>query len=151
MKSSGHKYGPKVDVWSMGVIMFVILVAFHPFDPDGVYSDQTMWDKITKCDYNFKDPAWKSVSHEAKDLINKCIVLKVSKRFSATDMLRHKWISGKDYVPPTTPLSPSIDRALLTFKSKGVGSGVYPGASAPPKSTADDLMKIKQAEVRGPE
>jgi len=137
VKSASHKYGPKVDVWSMGVIMFVILVAFHPFDPDGVYSDATMWSKITKCEFNFKDPAWKSMSNEAKDLIKRCIVLKVSKRYSATDILRHKWISGKDYEPTSTPISPCIDKNLGTFRSKGVGSSFY----TPQTTQADDIMK----------
>lgn len=46
VKIRGVEYGPKVDLWSLGVIMYILLVAYHPFDPSGEASDDEMWSAI---------------------------------------------------------------------------------------------------------
>uniref|UniRef100_A0A3P8RNI6 Calcium/calmodulin-dependent protein kinase type IV n=1 Tax=Amphiprion percula TaxID=161767 RepID=A0A3P8RNI6_AMPPE len=89
----GNAYGPEVDMWSVGVILYIRLCGFEPFfDPRG---DQYMYSRILNCDYEFVSPWWDEVSLNAKDLVSKLIVLDPHKRLSVREALQHPWVLGK--------------------------------------------------------
>ncbi|XP_041085159.1 calcium/calmodulin-dependent protein kinase type IV-like isoform X1 [Polyodon spathula] len=89
----GNAYGPEVDMWSVGVITYILLCGFEPFfDPRG---DQYMYSRILSCDYEFISPWWDEVSLNAKDLVCKLIVLDPQRRLSVQQALQHPWVSGK--------------------------------------------------------
>ncbi|MGH0156078.1 UNVERIFIED_CONTAM: hypothetical protein FKN15_030831 [Acipenser sinensis] len=89
----GNAYGPEVDMWSVGVISYILLCGFEPFfDPRG---DQYMYSRILSCDYEFISPWWDEVSLNAKDLVCKLIVLDPQRRLSVQQALQHPWVSGK--------------------------------------------------------
>ncbi|XP_007443799.2 calcium/calmodulin-dependent protein kinase type IV-like [Python bivittatus] len=89
----GSPYGPEVDMWSVGVITYILLCGFEPFfDPRG---DQYMYSRILNCDYEFVSPWWDEVSLNAKDLVRKLIVLDPQKRLTVHQALEHPWVTGK--------------------------------------------------------
>ncbi|TDH09007.1 hypothetical protein EPR50_G00103930 [Perca flavescens] len=89
----GNAYGPEVDMWSVGVILYILLCGFEPFfDPRG---DQYMYSRILNCDYEFVSPWWDDVSLNAKDLVSKLIVLDPHKRLNVREALQHPWVLGK--------------------------------------------------------
>uniref|UniRef100_H3C9N2 Si:ch73-60h1.1 n=1 Tax=Tetraodon nigroviridis TaxID=99883 RepID=H3C9N2_TETNG len=89
----GNAYGPEVDMWSVGVILYILLCGFEPFfDPRG---DQYMYSRILNCDYEFVSPWWDEVSLNAKDLVSKLIVLDPRQRLSVREALDHPWVLGK--------------------------------------------------------
>ncbi|KAM4628703.1 calcium/calmodulin-dependent protein kinase type IV isoform 1-T1 [Polymixia lowei] len=89
----GNAYGPEVDMWSVGVILYILLCGFEPFfDPRG---DQYMYSRILNCDYEFVSPWWDDVSLNAKDLVSKLIVQDPHKRLSVQEALQHPWVLGK--------------------------------------------------------
>ncbi|XP_033926680.1 calcium/calmodulin-dependent protein kinase type IV-like isoform X1 [Melopsittacus undulatus] len=89
----GCPYGPEVDMWSVGVITYILLCGFEPFfDPRG---DQYMYSRILTCDYEFVSPWWDEVSLNAKDLVRKLIVLDPRKRLTVHQALEHPWVTGK--------------------------------------------------------
>ncbi|XP_076880875.1 calcium/calmodulin-dependent protein kinase type IV [Brachyhypopomus gauderio] len=89
----GNAYGPEVDMWSVGVILYILLCGFEPFfDPRG---DQYMYSRILNCDYEFVSPWWDEVSLNAKDLVSKLIVLDPRKRLNVRQALEHPWVLGK--------------------------------------------------------
>lgn len=89
----GNAYGPEVDMWSVGVILYILLCGFEPFfDPRG---DQYMYSRILNCDYEFVSPWWDDVSLNAKDLVSRLIVLDPQKRLSVREALQHPWVLGK--------------------------------------------------------
>ncbi|NWS77872.1 KCC4 kinase, partial [Crotophaga sulcirostris] len=89
----GCPYGPEVDMWSVGVITYILLCGFEPFfDPRG---DQYMYSRILTCDYEFVSPWWDEVSLNAKDLVRKLIVLDPKKRLTVSQALEHPWVTGK--------------------------------------------------------
>ncbi|XP_020636769.3 calcium/calmodulin-dependent protein kinase type IV [Pogona vitticeps] len=89
----GSPYGPEVDMWSVGVITYILLCGFEPFfDPRG---DQYMYSRILNCDYEFVSPWWDEVSLNAKDLVQKLIVLDPQKRLTVQQALEHPWVTGK--------------------------------------------------------
>ncbi|XP_053821972.1 calcium/calmodulin-dependent protein kinase type IV-like isoform X3 [Vidua chalybeata] len=89
----GCPYGPEVDMWSVGVITYILLCGFEPFfDPRG---DQYMYGRILTCDYEFVSPWWDEVSPNAKDLVRKLMVLDPQKRLTVQQALEHPWVTGK--------------------------------------------------------
>lgn len=59
-------YSPAVDMWSMGVILFILLSGYSPFDDE---NDAVLFEKIKKGEYDADDPIWDQVSLPAKDLV----------------------------------------------------------------------------------
>lgn len=110
-------YTAAVDLWSLGVILFVILGAYHPFDPDGDASDAVLWDNICSGQFNFNDPAWNNISDMAKDLIRRLIVVDPTKRYTTEQVLQHPWINLTATIP-ATPITPGIDKSLGGFVTR---------------------------------
>uniref|UniRef100_V9KTK5 Calcium/calmodulin-dependent protein kinase type IV n=1 Tax=Callorhinchus milii TaxID=7868 RepID=V9KTK5_CALMI len=89
----GCAYGPEVDMWSVGVITYILLCGFEPFyDERG---DQYMFKKILNSDYDFVSPWWDDVSLNAKDLVKKLILSDPKKRLTTYQALQHPWVTGK--------------------------------------------------------
>lgn len=86
-----EKYGPAVDLWSIGVIMYILLCGFPPF-----YHETTklLYKQIKKGEYDFPDPYWADISDDAKDLVRKLLTVNPKKRATPDDVLAHVWISG---------------------------------------------------------
>lgn len=107
-------YGKECDIWSLGVIMYALLVGFPPFNGD---SDQEIQRKIIKGDLSFKHPEWEPISKEAKELIKTLLNLDPPKRPSAADTLNHVW-----FLSTFEGANVSID-ALILKRMKAYRSG----------------------------
>eukprot|EP01129_Flabellula_baltica_P002901 TRINITY_DN12784_c0_g1_i1.p1 TRINITY_DN12784_c0_g1~~TRINITY_DN12784_c0_g1_i1.p1 ORF type:complete len:406 (-),score=86.40 TRINITY_DN12784_c0_g1_i1:1061-2278(-) len=85
----GVSYDSAVDIWSIGVITYILLCGFPPFYGS---NDQIIFDKILRCDYNFPSPDWDNISQDAKDFISALLVMDSSERPTALDCLEAPWI-----------------------------------------------------------
>jgi len=86
-------YDNSVDMWSCGVITYVLLCGFSPF----LSSNQTgLFEKIMKAEYDFPDPEWTHISEQAKDFIRKLLVKEPEKRYTAAQCLTHPWLNGEN-------------------------------------------------------
>ena len=81
-------YNQKCDIWSAGVILFVMLGGYFPFDGN---TDNEVYKAISKKKFNFNNQEWKSISNDAKDLI-KHMLCDEDKRYSAEQVLKHPWL-----------------------------------------------------------
>ncbi|CAG2237917.1 CAMK4 [Mytilus edulis] len=88
---AGKKYTPAVDVWSCGVITYILLCGYEPFYEE---SEREVYKRILKGDYHFDSPFWDSISWNAKDLISKMLQLDPKKRITADQALQHPWVKG---------------------------------------------------------
>jgi len=86
---SATGYGPEVDLWSVGVITYLILCGFPPFYGDSL---PEVFEQIMKAEYDFPEPYWNDISKEAKDFIGRLLVVDPKKRYNATQALEHVWI-----------------------------------------------------------
>ncbi|TMW63944.1 hypothetical protein Poli38472_014649 [Pythium oligandrum] len=111
-------YDYKVDSWSLGTILYILLCGFHPFDPNGTYSDHEMIACIKNCRYDFKDEVWDTISDGARDLIGHLLVLDPDQRYSMAELLRHPWITGELVAVSALPLSPTIHRDLARYRQQ---------------------------------
>jgi calcium-dependent protein kinase len=82
-------YNESCDLWSMGVIIFVLLSGSPPFYGD---NDREVLKSVQKGKYFFNPSAWSAISMDAMDLIQHLLVLEPEKRFSAEKALAHTWI-----------------------------------------------------------
>eukprot|EP00281_Chroomonas_sp_CCMP1168_P026737 CAMPEP_0206254450 /NCGR_PEP_ID=MMETSP0047_2-20121206/23697_1 /ASSEMBLY_ACC=CAM_ASM_000192 /TAXON_ID=195065 /ORGANISM="Chroomonas mesostigmatica_cf, Strain CCMP1168" /LENGTH=490 /DNA_ID=CAMNT_0053680737 /DNA_START=107 /DNA_END=1576 /DNA_ORIENTATION=- len=82
-------YGPEVDLWSLGVVLYIMLCGFPPFYDD---STAVLFKQIRKGEYAFPSPYWDEVSDSAKDIVSKVLVVDPSKRYTAAECLQHNWI-----------------------------------------------------------
>lgn len=92
-------YDELCDIWSAGVILYILLSGVPPFYGD---SDPEILEAVQKGEYTLDIPEMKSVSQGAKDLISHMICAP-EKRYKASDCLQHKWI--KDTNKPNKGVS----------------------------------------------
>jgi len=84
-------YGIEVDMWAVGVILYIMLSGSPPF-----YSqdDDEVFDQILAGDFDFPKSMWKNVSEEAVDLVKKLMTVDPKKRLTARQTLEHPWLAG---------------------------------------------------------
>ncbi|RLN66317.1 hypothetical protein BBJ29_002593 [Phytophthora kernoviae] len=99
----GASYGKPVDIWSIGVITYILLAGYPPFHDD---SQPVLFKKIRKGKYYYDSPYWDNVSDDAKEFISKMLVVNPKDRATAAELLQHKWITGTDVA--TVPLTSAL-------------------------------------------
>ena len=85
--------GTKSDMWSVGVICYVLLSGLSPFMGE---NDVDTFSNITRADYDFEDDAFDAVSEEAKDFISELLVHRKEDRLTAKQCLESNWLSQDD-------------------------------------------------------
>lgn len=114
-------YGLECDIWSLGVVMFVLLSGQQPFGGETLTE---IMQRISHADYEFEPDVWGPVSIEAKDLLTKMLVVRPAKRISLPAALGHAWFSGA----AAPPLSRTVLSSLQQYKA--------------PKKLQQEVMKI---------
>ena len=85
-----ENYNEKCDVWSCGVILFILLCGYPPFNGR---SNKEIYNKIENSAPIFYDEEWNDISKEAKDLCKKMLKKNPYERFSAQECLKHNWFN----------------------------------------------------------
>jgi calcium-dependent protein kinase len=87
-----RNYSEKCDIWSVGVIMYILLTGRPPF---GGSNDEEILSKVKKGKFDLVKYPWGIISAEAKDLIKQLIEIDPYKRLSAKEALQHPWFEIK--------------------------------------------------------
>ncbi|KAF7458403.1 calcium-dependent protein kinase CDPK5 [Cryptosporidium felis] len=95
-------YSKLCDLWSAGVILYILLCGYPPFHgKDNV----EILRKVKIGQYSLEHNSWKYVSDSAKDLIRRLLMIDPNKRISAQDALNHPWIKSLISSPSTADAS----------------------------------------------
>ena len=89
-------YTSKCDLWSLGVIAYILLVGYPPFNFE---DNEELMECSRKGIYHFESPFWDHISDEAKHFVSSLMTVDPSQRLSAQQALNHPWILGRKLVP----------------------------------------------------
>ncbi|KAJ1285867.1 hypothetical protein BS78_03G311200 [Paspalum vaginatum] len=108
-----RSYGPEADIWSVGVILYILLCGVPPFWAE---SEHGIFNSILRGQVDFTSDPWPRISPGAKDLVRKMLTSDPKKRISAYDVLNHPWIK-EDGEAPDTPLDNAVMNRLKQFRA----------------------------------
>ncbi|KAG5253849.1 hypothetical protein OIU77_016963 [Salix suchowensis] len=106
-----RNYGPEVDVWSAGVILYILLCGVPPFWAE---TEQGVAQAIIRSVIDFKRDPWPRVSDNAKDLVMKMLNPDPKLRLTAQQVLEHPWIQNAKKAP-NVPLGETVRARLKQF------------------------------------
>ncbi|KAH7645028.1 MAP kinase-activated protein kinase 2 isoform X2 [Dermatophagoides farinae] len=97
-----EKYDKSCDLWSLGVIIYILLCGYPPFYSNhGMAISPGMKKRIRAGQYDFPDTEWRHVSKDAKDLIKALLTTDPEKRLTIEQVMKHNWIARYTEVPQT--------------------------------------------------
>ncbi|KNA09420.1 hypothetical protein SOVF_153730 [Spinacia oleracea] len=105
------RYGPEADVWSAGVILYILLSGVPPFWAE---TEEEIFEEVLHGDLDFVSDPWPNISDGAKDLVRRMLVRDPKKRLTAHEVLCHPWIMA-DGLAPDKPLDHSVISRLTQF------------------------------------
>lgn len=106
-------YGPEADVWTAGVILYILLSGVPPFWAE---TQQGIFDAVLKGHIDFESDPWPIISDSAKDLIRNMLCMRPSERLTAHQVLCHPWICEHG-VAPDRALDPAVLSRLKHFSA----------------------------------
>jgi len=106
-------YGKAVDLWSVGVITYILLCGYPPFYDD---DQATLFETIIRGKYEFHDEYWKHISDPAKDLIRKLLTVDPQKRLTAKQALENPWVIGSSV--SSTDILKNVSSGMQRFANR---------------------------------
>ncbi|CAI4227244.1 unnamed protein product [Auanema sp. JU1783] len=136
--------GLSTDMWTVGVISYVLLSGLSPFLGD---NDEDTLANVSAADWDFEDSSWDDVSDLAKDFICRLMVKDKHRRMTVQDALRHPWIAGpllsafNDLSEYVKKMTPPADGGNVPARQKRNFLSL--------KRWSDDLLPIGRMAKRG--
>ncbi|KAI3832509.1 hypothetical protein MKW98_002055 [Papaver atlanticum] len=107
------RYSPEADVWSAGVIIYILLSGVPPFWAE---TEQGIFEQVLHGDLDFSSEPWPSISESAKDLVKRMLIRDPKKRLTAHQVLCHPWVQV-DGVAPDKPLDSAVLSRMKQFSA----------------------------------
>lgn len=107
------RYGPESDVWSAGVIIYILLSGVPPFWAE---NENGIFEEVLKGNLDFESDPWPSISSSAKDLVRRMLVRDPKRRLTAHEVLCHPWVQVGG-VAPDKPLDSAVLSRLKQFSA----------------------------------
>lgn len=105
-------YTEKCDIWSCGIILYILLCGYPPFKAKNI---ESLISLIEKGNYGFDSLEWNQVSNEAKSLISRMLIYNPKLRPSAEECLNDLWL--KKTLIPLECGKEKLEKALINLKN----------------------------------
>lgn len=117
-----EEIGFETDMWSLGVICYVLLTGISPFMGD---SDVETLSNVTRGDYDFEDDTFEQISDDAKDFIQRLMVKNKKKRMTVSQCLEHSWLARDEADRKTMRISTkNLRRFMARRKWQKTGNAI---------------------------
>jgi calcium-dependent protein kinase len=106
-----RSYGPAADLWSCGVILYILLCGVPPFYAN---TEQGIFEQVIRGRLDLESAPWPQISEPAKDCVRRLLVRDPRKRATAAEILAHPWLK-EDGVASDVPLVPEVLSRIRGF------------------------------------
>ena len=107
-----ESYDEKCDVWSVGVILYIMLCGYPPFNGT---TDDEIFDKVKIGEFDYPKEEWDHISKDARDLVAHMLTVDPKNRYSAVECLAHPWFQKH---AETTSSNKNVAKAVLSNMKK---------------------------------
>ena len=90
-----HNYGLPVDIWSCGVVIYILLCQFPPFRGE---TNKELFRKIKNGKYEYVSPYWDDITENAKDIVSKMLEINPDRRLTAKEVANHPWLKVRTVI-----------------------------------------------------
>ena len=138
-------YNSKCDIWSCGVISYILLSGIPPFNGT---TDQEIMKKVREGQFSFDDRVWQTISENAKDFIRSLLTYRQEDRPTAAEALQHAWIAELATLTVDENLAMNALDNLTQFKSNvhlKQATYAFIASQLLSKTERDNLSKVFKA------
>lgn len=135
LRTEDVKYGKPVDVWAMGVVLYILLSGIHPFQ---IEDEDLMLDNIQSGKWSWLGPHWAKISKDAQELISHMLDISDRTRYTVDQCLAHRW-----FKEASAESIGDVAEAIKNFQAKKKLKGAIFGVLAAGK------MKNLMASLKG--
>ncbi|GMJ10324.1 calmodulin-domain protein kinase 9 [Hibiscus trionum] len=107
-----RRYGKEIDIWSAGIILYILLSGVPPFWAE---TEKGIFDAILEGELDFESDPWPSISDSAKDLVRRMLTQDPKKRITSSQVLEHPWIREGGSAPDR-PLDSAVLSRMKQFR-----------------------------------
>lgn len=119
-------YTKLVDLWSLGVVLYVCLVAYPPFSRQRPDTTEDVEEQIVKGNYNFRTGNWLKVSKQAVSLVKSLMQVDPSRRLTSSQAMAHTWLDDRTMLRKASEImypERDPDRQVSEMDERKVSSG----------------------------
>lgn len=120
----GNPYGKSVDMWSIGVVCYLMVRGRLPFDSK---DKQTLIEKTIEAKLELTGPCWVKLTNYVKEFLAQMLCKDVSQRLTCEQALNHSWVKNGGVLIPRKINRKAMEEDLMTntLTNARIGSGIY--------------------------
>uniref|UniRef100_A0A0N5AU20 Protein kinase domain-containing protein n=1 Tax=Syphacia muris TaxID=451379 RepID=A0A0N5AU20_9BILA len=137
------EYGTKSDMWSVGVLLYVLLCGRLPF----IGSKEDIFKQIVEEKLSYQGGAWEFISSSAVDLVARLLTVNPEQRISASEALNHEWICDREYKAPRNHLHETVEQICRYNSRRKLKSKVVAAVNSEKWSSGGETSVVSDSSA----